>query len=163
MTSGGMSKILLPKLRGTEAQCVWADKLRTSAVASATKGVAAADYDQSVLAVICKRIFDRYHVPISRDGGLQAPGQLPDPERVGELEFYYQFYSKASRANRPIWVVLGRALLPLYYGWLVAQAGTQDRASWWIDSRDNRHPRMASLVPWAKVLEAVRREVGLVA
>lgn len=163
MTTHEMSKTPLPKLKGTEAQCVWAEKLRASAVDSATKPLAAADYDQSVLAVICERIFDRYHVPIGRDAGLKAHGHLPDPDRVVALEFYYQFYAKASRANRPIWVVLGRALLPLYYGWLVAQASTQDRASWWIDSRDNRHPRMANSVPWASVLEAVRREVALVA
>jgi hypothetical protein len=163
MTTLEMSKILLPKLKGTEAQCVWAEKLRAIAVDSATKAVAAADYDQTVLEVICTRIFDRYHVPISRDGGLKAHGQHPDPARVGELEFYYQFFSKASRANRPVWVVLGRAILPLYYEWLVLQAGTQDRASWWVDSRDNRHPRMANSVPWASVLAAVRREVGMVA
>lgn len=163
MTTHAMSQIVLPKLKGTEAQCVWAERLRAGAVASATKAVAAADYDQSILAVICASVLDRYHVPISRGGGLKAHGQLPDPERVSELEFYYQFYSKASRANRPVWVVLGRALLPLYYEWLLLQAGTQDRASWWVDSRDNRHPRMASTVPWASVLAAVRREVALVA
>lgn len=163
MTTREMSSIVLPKLKGSEAQCAWAEKLRASALASATKAVAAVEYDQSILAVICASVFDRYHVPISRDGGLKAHGQLPDPDRMRELEFYYQFYSKASRANRPVWVVLGRALLPLYYAWLLSQAGTQDRASWWVDSRDNRHPRMANSVPWASVLEAVRREVASVA
>lgn len=163
MTILEMSTIVFPKLRGTEAQCAWAEKLRANAVASATQAVAAADYDQSILAVICASVFDRYQVPVSRDGGLKAHGQLPDPNRVRELEFYYQFFAKASRANRPVWVVLGRALLPLYYGWLMSQACTQDRASWWVDSRDHRHPRMASSVPWASVLEAVRREVALVA